>query len=112
MNLILQDRHYRLLDEYITEGDDYVDWLQWAAAKELKKLKGVSVTMPMLNPVHLDHENMQQVVPSIDERWDNIEAGSNLTKLSMNTKLRSYGFCWKILRMFLLSIKGSLGVAQ
>jgi hypothetical protein len=27
MNLILQDRHYRLLDEYITKGDDYVDWL-------------------------------------------------------------------------------------
>jgi hypothetical protein len=47
MNLILQDRHYRLLDEYITEGDDYVDWLQWVAAKELKKLKGVSVTMPV-----------------------------------------------------------------
>jgi hypothetical protein len=27
MNLILQDRHYRLLDEYIIEGDDYVYWL-------------------------------------------------------------------------------------
>jgi hypothetical protein len=23
MNLILQDRHYKLLDEYITKGDDY-----------------------------------------------------------------------------------------
>jgi hypothetical protein len=25
MNLILQNRHYGLLDEYIAEGDDYVD---------------------------------------------------------------------------------------
>jgi hypothetical protein len=33
MNLILQDRHYRLLDEYITEGDDYADWLQWAVVE-------------------------------------------------------------------------------
>jgi hypothetical protein len=34
MNLILQDQHCRLLDEYITEGDDYVDWFQWAATEE------------------------------------------------------------------------------
>ncbi len=32
MNLILQDRHYRLLDEYITKGDDYVHWVQWATS--------------------------------------------------------------------------------
>jgi hypothetical protein len=25
MNLILQDRHYRMLDGYIIEGDDYAD---------------------------------------------------------------------------------------
>jgi len=34
MNLILQDRHYKLLDEYITKGDDYVYWLQRAAIEE------------------------------------------------------------------------------
>jgi hypothetical protein len=27
VNMMLQDRHYRLLEEYITNGDDYVDWL-------------------------------------------------------------------------------------
>jgi hypothetical protein len=27
VNLILQDRHYRLLEEYIIVGDDYVNWL-------------------------------------------------------------------------------------
>jgi hypothetical protein len=59
VNLILQDQHYKLLDEYIIEGDDYVDWLQWVAVEELEKFKGVFVTMPMLNIVHLDHENMQ-----------------------------------------------------
>jgi hypothetical protein len=26
----------------------------------------------VLNPMHLDHENMQQVVPYGDERWDEI----------------------------------------
>jgi len=59
MNLILQNRHYGLLDEYIVERDDYVDWLQWAAIEESEKLKGVSVIMHVLNPMHLDHANMQ-----------------------------------------------------
>jgi hypothetical protein len=27
VNMILQDRNYRLLEEYITKGNDYVDWL-------------------------------------------------------------------------------------
>ncbi len=30
--------------------------------------------MLMLNPMHLDHENMQQVVLSRDERWDEIRS--------------------------------------
>ncbi len=30
--------------------------------------------MPMLNPVHLDHANMQQVVLYGDERWDEIQS--------------------------------------
>jgi hypothetical protein len=34
MNLILQHQHYRLLDEYITEGDEYANWLQWAVVEE------------------------------------------------------------------------------
>jgi hypothetical protein len=34
MNLILQDWHCRLLDEYIIEGYDYVDWLQWGVVEE------------------------------------------------------------------------------
>ncbi len=29
--------------------------------------------MHVLNLMHLDHENMQQVVPSGDERWDEIK---------------------------------------
>jgi hypothetical protein len=29
--------------------------------------------MHVLNPMHLDHENMQQVVPSGNERWDEIK---------------------------------------
>ncbi len=72
VNLILQDWHCRLLDEYITERDDYVDQFQWVAVEESEKLKGVSITMPVLNLVHLDHENMQQVIPFGDERWDEI----------------------------------------
>ncbi len=35
--MILQNRHYRLLEEYITKGDDYVDWFQWATIEELEK---------------------------------------------------------------------------
>ncbi len=34
VNLILQNQHYKLLDEYIIEGDDYVDWLQWVVVEE------------------------------------------------------------------------------
>jgi hypothetical protein len=50
------------LDEYIIERDDYANWLQWATVEESEKLKGVSVTMHVLNPMHLDHTNMQHVV--------------------------------------------------
>jgi hypothetical protein len=74
VNLILQDQHCGLLEKYITKGDDYVDWLQWAVAEESKNLKGCFVNAPVLNPVHLDHENMQQVLPSGDERWDKIRS--------------------------------------
>ncbi len=74
MNLILQDRHCRLLEEYLTKGDNYADWLQWVAVEESKNLKGCSVNVPMLNPMHLNHENMQHVVPSGDERWDEIRS--------------------------------------
>jgi hypothetical protein len=28
----------------------------------------------MLNPMHLNHENMQQGVPSRDEKWDEIQS--------------------------------------
>jgi hypothetical protein len=59
VNLILQDWHYGLLEEYITERDDYANWLQWATAKESKNLKGCYVNVPLLNPMRLDHENMQ-----------------------------------------------------
>jgi hypothetical protein len=46
------------LEEYITKGNDYVDWLQWATAEKSKNLKGCSVNVHVLNPVHLHHENM------------------------------------------------------
>jgi hypothetical protein len=59
VNLILQDQHYMLLEEYITKGDDYVDWLQWAIVEESLNLKGCSVNVHVFNPVHLKHENMQ-----------------------------------------------------
>jgi hypothetical protein len=72
VNMILQDRHYRLLEEYITEGDDYPNRLQWVAVEELKNLKGCSVNVHLLNIVHLNHENMQQGVLFGDERWDEI----------------------------------------
>ncbi len=52
MNLILQDWHYKLLDEYIIEGDVYADWFQWTTVEESKKIKGVFVIVPMLNLVH------------------------------------------------------------
>jgi hypothetical protein len=48
-----------MLDEYIVEGDDYVDWLQWAITEESEKLKGVPIIMHVLYPMHLDHANMQ-----------------------------------------------------
>jgi hypothetical protein len=44
------------LEEYIIEGDDYVDWLQWAVVEKSKNLKGCSVNVPMFNLVHLNHE--------------------------------------------------------
>jgi len=59
VNLISQDRHCKLLEEYITQGDDNVDWLQWATAEESKNLKGCFVNVHVLNLVHLDHENIQ-----------------------------------------------------
>jgi hypothetical protein len=57
--MILQNRHYRLLEEYITKGDDYADWLQWAAVEELENFKGCYVNVLIFNPMHLNHENMQ-----------------------------------------------------
>ncbi len=72
MNLIVQDWHCRLLEEYIIEGDDYANWFQWVAAEKLKNLKGCFVNVLVLNRVHLNHENMQQVVPFGNERWDEI----------------------------------------
>jgi hypothetical protein len=74
MNLILQDGHYKLLDEYITEGDDYANWLQWPIVEKSDNLKGVSVNVHVLNPMHLNHENMQQLVPFRNERWDEIRS--------------------------------------
>ncbi len=62
------------MNEYITKGDDYANWLQWATVEESKKFKGVSIIMFVLNPVHLDHANMQQVVMYGDERWDEIRS--------------------------------------
>jgi hypothetical protein len=49
--------------EYIIKGDDYADWFQWAAIEKLENLKGCFVNVHVLNPVHLKHENIQQVVP-------------------------------------------------
>jgi hypothetical protein len=66
------------LEEYITKGDNYVDWVQWAVAEESENLKGCSVNVPVFNPMHLNHENMQQVVSFRDERWDEIR--SSLTR--------------------------------
>ncbi len=47
------------MEEYITKGDDYADWLQWAAVEELENLKGCYVNVLIFNPMHLNHENMQ-----------------------------------------------------
>ncbi len=58
MNLILQDQHCRLLEEYITKGDDYVNQLQWATDEELENLKGCFINVHVFNPMHLNHENM------------------------------------------------------
>jgi hypothetical protein len=40
--------------------------------KNKKNLKGCSINVHVLNPMHLNHENMQQGVPSGDEIWDGI----------------------------------------
>jgi hypothetical protein len=56
--MILQDRHYKLLEEYITKGNDYVDWFQWATAKKIENLNGCSVNVHVFNLVHLNHESM------------------------------------------------------
>jgi hypothetical protein len=53
VNLILQDQNYRLLEEYIIEGDDYAYWFQWAIVEESKNLNGCSINVPMFNLVHL-----------------------------------------------------------
>jgi hypothetical protein len=37
--MILQNRHYRLLEEYITKGDDYADWFQRATVEESEKFQ-------------------------------------------------------------------------
>ncbi len=40
--------------------------------KNQKNLNGCSVNVLVLNPIHLNHENMQQSVRCGDERWDEI----------------------------------------
>jgi len=40
MNMILQNQHCRLLDEYIIEGDDYANWLQWVVVEKSEKTQG------------------------------------------------------------------------
>jgi hypothetical protein len=40
--------------------------------KNKKNLNGCSINVLVFNPMHLNHENMQQGVPSKDERWDEI----------------------------------------
>jgi hypothetical protein len=70
LNLKLQDQHFKLL----TKRGDYDDYLQWETIEESKNLKGCFVDVLMLNPMHLDHENMQQVVLFGDERWDEIQS--------------------------------------
>jgi hypothetical protein len=34
VNMILQDQHCRLLEESITKGNDYANWLQWATIEK------------------------------------------------------------------------------
>jgi hypothetical protein len=48
--------------------------LQWATIEKSKKLKGIFVNMHVLNLVHLDHENMQQVILFGDEKRDEIQS--------------------------------------
>jgi len=60
------------LEEYIIEGNDYAYWLQWVATEESENLNGCSINVLMLNPMHLNHESMQQGVLSRDERWDEV----------------------------------------
>ncbi len=85
------------MDEYITEGDDYVDWLQWVAIEKSKKFKGVFVIMHVLNPMHLDHANMQQVVPSKDERRDEIWNGIKFDQALGNNQVEEL---WTLLEDF------------
>jgi hypothetical protein len=51
----------------------------------------------MLNPVHLDHENMQQVVPSRNERWDEIQSR---IKLDQALSENQVGELWTLLEDF------------
>ncbi len=62
------------MEKYITKGDDYADWLQWAVVEKSENLERCSVNVRVLNLMHLDHENMQHVLPSRDEKWDEIQS--------------------------------------
>jgi hypothetical protein len=53
--------------------------------------------MLVLNPVHLDHENMQQVVPSKDERWDEIQ---NMIKFDQALSENQVEELWTLLEDF------------
>jgi hypothetical protein len=60
------------LEEYITKGNDYVDWFQWTTTEELENFNGCSVNVLMFNIMHLNHVSMIQGVLFRDERWDEI----------------------------------------
>ncbi len=65
--------------------------------KNQKKLKGIPITMHVLNPMHLDHENIHQVVPFGDERWDEIRS-----RIKFNQALSEYQVekLWTLLEDF------------
>ncbi len=47
--------------------------------------------MLVLNPVHLNHENMQHIVPSRDGKWDDIRSMIKFDEALVETKLENYG---------------------
>ncbi len=68
--------------------------------------------MPMLNPMHLDHANMQQVVPSGDERWDEIWNVIKFDQALNKNQVEEVWILLRTLRMSLLGTKGNWGAAQ